>query len=110
MKILIANHVENRKLDRENEPARFDVKKTIAEKCIQRPFPETRKSSEVTNFNTELFLPESELDQEQLGSQSNEIQSSKTLLIDSKKISSDKNFKEIRVRQDAYDLSFASVN
>ncbi|RNA11136.1 spermatogenesis-associated 4-like isoform X2 [Brachionus plicatilis] len=112
VEILISNHVENRKSDRENEPQRFDVKKTIAEKCVQKPVPETRRSSEVSNFNTELFLPESEQDQDQdqAGSQSNEMQSSKTLFVDSKKSSLDKNFKEIRVRQDAYEISFATVN
>lgn len=102
--------MENRKLDREIEPDRFDVRKTIAEKCIQRPVPETRRSSEVSNFNTELILPESEQDNDQGGSQSNEMHSSKTFFLDSKKPSLDKNFKEIRVRQDAYDISFASVN
>lgn len=104
--MLIANHVEQRKLERELEPARFDVKKTIAEKCIQRPLPDTRKNSEVSNFNTDPNAID--FDQEQIGSPTNEM-SSKTFILDSKS-TLDKNFKEIRVKQEIYNVGLASLN
>ena len=106
VEMLIANHVEHRKLERELDPQRFDVKKTIAEKCVQRPFPDTRKSSEVSNFNTEANMLDFE--QETNGSPINEI-SSKTYILDSKS-TLDKNFKEIRVKQEIYNVGLASVN
>ena len=42
---IITAHVEHRKLERDADPARFNVRKTLAEKCVQRPVPDTRKNS-----------------------------------------------------------------
>ncbi|CAF0705595.1 unnamed protein product [Brachionus calyciflorus] len=106
--MIIANHVEQRKLERESDPARFGVKETIAEKCVQRPVPETRKNSEISNLNTDINLSES--DRDQFGSQTNDVHSSKTFFVESNKSSVDKNFKEIRVRQDVYSIGLTSVN
>ena len=39
-------HVVHRKNERDGYPERFDVKKTLAEKCIQRPIPEVRTNSD----------------------------------------------------------------
>ncbi len=42
---VVASHVGHRKLERDADPSRFSVKKTLAEKCVQKPVPDTRKSS-----------------------------------------------------------------
>ena len=43
--VIISRHVEHRKAERDANPKRFDVKKTLAEKCIQRPVPDARATS-----------------------------------------------------------------
>ena len=43
--MIISRHVEHRKAERDAHPKRFDVKKTLAEKCIQRPVPDARATS-----------------------------------------------------------------
>ena len=42
---IIANHVDHRKAERDENPKRFNVKKTLAERCIQKPVPDVRKCS-----------------------------------------------------------------
>lgn len=44
---LLSFHVEHRKKEREMNPRRFNVKKTIAERCIQRPEPIRRGSDSI---------------------------------------------------------------
>ena len=43
---IMNEHVVHRKNERDGYPERFDVKKTLAEKCIQRPIPEVRTNSD----------------------------------------------------------------
>lgn len=47
---IIAKHVEHRKLERDENPQRFNVRKTLAERCVQRPVPdsESRKTSDLS--------------------------------------------------------------
>jgi hypothetical protein len=45
---IIAGHVDHRKLERDQNPVRFHVKKTLAERCVQVPVPEIRKGSSDT--------------------------------------------------------------
>lgn len=48
---IIAGHVEHRRFERDQNPARFNVKKTLAERCLQRPVPDIPKISSESNFD-----------------------------------------------------------
>ena len=48
---LIANHVDHRRFEREENPVRFNVKKTLAERCLQRPVPDVPKISSESNLD-----------------------------------------------------------
>lgn len=43
---IISGHVDHRKTERDQNPQRFNVKKTLAEKCVQRPVPDMRENSD----------------------------------------------------------------
>lgn len=45
---IIAGHVDHRKAERDENPDRFNVRRTLGERCVQRPLPEVRKSSSDT--------------------------------------------------------------
>ncbi len=59
---VIASHVDHRKTERNENPIRFNVKKTLAERCLQKPVPDIRKSSTETydyySANQEGYLLE----------------------------------------------------
>lgn len=45
---IIASHVDHRRDERNDDPERFNVRKTLAERCVQMPVPDARKSSSET--------------------------------------------------------------
>lgn len=47
---IITKHVDHRKAERDENPERFNVRKTLAERCLQRPVPEddSRKTSDLS--------------------------------------------------------------
>ncbi len=53
---IIIKHVEHRRSERDENPTRFNVKKTLAERCLQRPMPsnDSRKNSD---FSFEYQIP-----------------------------------------------------
>ena len=51
---LLSFHVNHRKEEREMNPKRFSVRKTIAEKCIQRPKPDNRRESDFSYENDQI--------------------------------------------------------
>ncbi len=64
---ILVGHVDHRRAERDQNPARFNVKKTLAQKCIQVPVPEVRKNSTDTldyysaNQDRKLFIRASTL-------------------------------------------------
>lgn len=48
---IISAHVEHRKSERLSHPSRFDIKKSIAERCVQRPVPEIPKGSVESGYD-----------------------------------------------------------
>ncbi len=57
MEAIISGHVDHRKTERDNNPKRFNVKKTLAERCVQRPVPEIRENSDGSNYINQLIDP-----------------------------------------------------
>jgi hypothetical protein len=100
---IISNHVDHRKIERDLNPSRFSVKKTLAEKCVQRPVPETRVISDRSNYLNQI-----EPDQHDQAEKQRKA-SSKSASFKDDKVSSAE-FKEIRVKQDVYILSLGTVN
>ncbi len=108
--VLIANHVDHRKLERDADPVRFNVRKTIAEKCVQRPVPDTRKSSSISGVNQ---LEQQQHQQSDRNLNTNNNNNSNNNIFNKNKTNSgvfildnhEKSFKEIRVKQEFYDLA-----
>lgn len=101
--ILITIHAQHRKEEREKEPKRFNVKKTLAERCVQRGLPNSRKSSDDVNYS---FYNEDENQQPK-----DETNNRMSNVSNSTKFDSDaKQYKEIRVTQEAYNLNLTTVN
>lgn len=96
---IIAQHVDHRRAERDENPSRFNVKKTLAERCLQRPLPSfDRKTSD---FSFDYGLPPgSDSEKPSLGIDS------ATFLIE--KSISDKNYKEIRVNQEVYEVNMGN--
>ena len=46
--------MDHRKIERDSNPKRFSVKKTLAEKCIQRPVPDMRQKSDGSYYLNQL--------------------------------------------------------
>jgi hypothetical protein len=54
---IISGHVDHRKTERDSNPKRFNVKKTLAERCVQKPVPEIRENSDGSNYINQLIDP-----------------------------------------------------
>jgi len=99
---IIASHVDHRRDERGDHPERFNVRKTLAERCVQRPVPDARKSSSETfdyysgNHDTSLIKTMPSLGVE-----------SGAFIADT---DSKNTFKEIKVNQEAYNMNLATVN
>lgn len=105
-------HVEHRRQEREMNPRRFRVKRTIGEMCIQRPEP-TRRGGSESDYE-KIVLESKDLNLEASDAPLKRADSGVGLRAPSvgggSRVASGVNkqaspFREIRVRQEAYDLN-----
>ena len=104
--ILITIHAQHRKEEREKEQKSFNVKKTLAERCVQRGFPNTRKSSDDVNYSLYTGDENQQQSKEETNHRMSNVSNSAQFALDSDA----KQYKEIRVTQEAYNLNLTSVN
>jgi len=104
--ILITIHAQHRKEEREKEPKRFNVKKTLAERCVQKGFPNSRKSSDDVDYSFYNGDENQQQSKEETNHRMSHVSNSAQFALDSDA----KQYKEIRVTQEAYNLNLTSVN
>lgn len=100
---IIACHVDHRRAERDEFPGRFNVKKTLAERCIQQPVPDAPKSSSDTfdyySANQDVSIVKT---MPSFGHGSGDFNAN--TVTDSKTT-----FKEIKVNQEAYNINMAAT-
>lgn len=101
---IIAGHVEHRKEERDEHPGRFNVRKTLAERCVQRPVPEAPKSSSQTDT---LDYYSANHDMSILKTMPSTGQGSGAFINGTQTESNA--FKEIKVNQEAYSINMAAT-
>lgn len=48
---IISSHIDHRRLERQTNPKRFDIKPTLGERCIRKPTPAKREQTELSLTN-----------------------------------------------------------
>lgn len=100
---VMAGHVDHRRAERDEQPGRFNVKMTLAERCVQRPVPDAPKSSSDTfdyySANQDISIIKT---MPSMGHDSGAI--AHTVITDSKG-----SFKEIKVNQEVYKVNMGTA-
>lgn len=103
---IIGSHVEHRRFERDENPGRFNVKKTLAERCLQRPVPDIPKISSESNFdyysnNQDVSLIKTVPSFGPESGAFNQVEISHNT-------GSKNTFKEIKVNQEVYNINLAN--
>lgn len=102
---IINDHIEHRKVERTEDPKRFNKKVTIAEKAVRKP-----AEREGSGYSGNTYEEPEYSNLKSLGKNGQNMDSETSKENFKAIIADDKNYKEIRVRQDSYALNMEAVN